>query len=44
MWAFGVMLALTLGLAYSALSSVGSLGKELDVAANATAKKVDLMG
>jgi len=42
MLAFGAMLALTLGLAWSSLSSVGSLGKELDTEINSTAKKTEL--
>jgi methyl-accepting chemotaxis protein len=44
MLAFGAMLMLTLGLAYSSLSSVSSLGKELDLGANVTGKKLDLAG
>jgi methyl-accepting chemotaxis protein len=44
MIAFGAMVALTLGLAYSSLSSVSSLGKELDLGANVTGKKLDLAG
>lgn len=42
--AFGVMLALVLGLAYSALSSVGGLGEILDTQMNKTAKKTELSG
>ena len=42
MLAFGAMLALTLGLAWSSLSSVSSLGKELDTEINSTAKKTEL--
>ena len=44
MLAFGTTLALVLGLAYSSLSSIGSLGKELDYTANVTGKKMDLAG
>jgi len=44
MLAFGGMVALTLGLAYSALSSVSSLGKELDNTGNVTAKKSQIAG
>ena len=44
MLACGAMLALTLGLAYSSLSSVGSLGKALDVEINKTGKKIELVG
>ena len=44
MWAFGATLALTLGLAYSALSSVTSLGKELDTTGNVTARKSQIAG
>jgi methyl-accepting chemotaxis protein len=44
MWAFGAMLALTLGLAYSALSSVSTLGKELDNTGNVTARKSQIAG
>jgi methyl-accepting chemotaxis protein len=42
MLAFGAMLALALGLAYAALSSVGKVGNALDTEINKTAKKVDL--
>ena len=41
---FGAMLALVLGLGYSSLSSVGSLGAALDLAVNKTAKKSELAG
>jgi methyl-accepting chemotaxis protein len=44
MWAFGAMLALTLGLAYSSLSSVTSLGKQLDTTGNVTARKSQIAG
>ncbi len=43
MLAFGAVLALTLGLAYSSLTSINTLGAELDTAATKTAKKADLM-
>jgi methyl-accepting chemotaxis protein/methyl-accepting chemotaxis protein-1 (serine sensor receptor) len=44
MLAFGVLLALVLGLAYSSLSAIGSLGKELDSTVNVGAKKTELIG
>ena len=44
MLAFGVVLALVLGLAYSSLSSIGSLGKELDHVATVQARKTELIG
>jgi methyl-accepting chemotaxis protein len=44
MLAFGGMLVLTLGLAWSGLWSVTSLGKELDLSTNVTGKKLDLAG
>ncbi len=44
MLALGALVALTLGLAYSSLSSVRSLGKELDLTANVIGKKLDLTG
>jgi hypothetical protein len=44
MLAFGAMLALVLGLAYSSLSSTSSLGQELDTTVNVTAKKTDWIG
>ena len=37
-------LALLLGLAYSSLSSIGSLGQELDTQMNKTAKTMELAG
>ncbi|HEX9117463.1 MAG TPA: methyl-accepting chemotaxis protein, partial [Anaerolineae bacterium] len=40
--AFAGMLGLVLALSYVALSSIGSLGAELDQAVNSTAKKLDL--
>ena len=43
MLAFGAMLALTLGLAYSSLTSVDSLGKELHTASTDMAKKSELI-
>lgn len=44
MLAMGAMVALTLGLAWSGLSSVGSLGKELNVTATFSARKMELIG
>jgi len=41
---FGGLMALILGLAYSSLSSVSTLGSELDTSANITAKKTELAG
>jgi methyl-accepting chemotaxis protein/methyl-accepting chemotaxis protein-1 (serine sensor receptor) len=44
MLAFGIMLALVIGLGYSSLSSVGNLAAELDKSANKTAKKTEMAG
>jgi len=44
MLAFGAMLVLTLALAYSGLSTVGTLGKELNFAATYSAIKAELIG
>jgi len=44
MAAYCAMLVLMLGLAYSTLSSVGSLGAELYTSTTATARKADLIG
>jgi methyl-accepting chemotaxis protein/methyl-accepting chemotaxis protein-1 (serine sensor receptor) len=40
--AFGAMLALVLGLGYSALSTAGNLGDALDTEINNTAKKIEI--
>lgn len=44
MLSFGALLALMLGLAYSSLSSTGTLSAELDTAVNKTAKKIEIAG
>ena len=44
MLSFSALLALMLGLAYSSLSSTGTLSAELDTAINKTAKKTELAG
>ena len=44
MLAFGLMMALIVGLGYSSLSSVGTLAGELDKAVNKTAKKTEMAG
>jgi methyl-accepting chemotaxis protein len=44
MLSFSALLALMLGLAYSSLSSIGTLSAELDTAVNKTAKKTELAG
>ena len=41
MISFGIMLALTLGLAYSSLTSISSLSADLNTAVNSSAKKLD---
>ena len=44
MLAVGGMIVLLLGLAYSALSSIGGLTALLDIAVNKTARKIELVG
>lgn len=41
---FGILLALALGLSYSSLTAIGTLGGSLDLAVNGTAKKLQLVG
>lgn len=44
MLAMGAMVALTLGLAWSGLSPIGTLGRELDFTATVSARKSELVG